>query len=179
MGAVDATEWACAVCGCCIHNDSCVEKWICIKFCIKPELSYTEGIWVIPKAMAKGSWWWATSSRQLTCSCALWKTFGKTSNHPGDSGPLQPRFGSLWLLAFPQTKITFEREEISDNGWDSVKYDGAADGDWENCVRSQVPTLKGTEASLSYVKCFLYLVSSSVSASIFLYDRAGYLLDRL
>ena len=31
----------------------------------------------------------------------------------------------------------------------------------------KVPTLKGTEASLSYVQCFLYLVSSSVNVSIF------------
>ena len=29
------------------------------------------------------------------------------------------------------------------------------------------PTLKGTEASSSYVQCFLYLVSSSVNVSIF------------
>ena len=32
---------------------------------------------------------------------------------------------------------------------------------------SKVPTLKGTEASLSYVQCFLYLVSPSVNVSIF------------
>ena len=31
----------------------------------------------------------------------------------------------------------------------------------------KVPTLKGTKASLSYVQCFLYLVSSSISVSIF------------
>ena len=30
-----------------------------------------------------------------------------------------------------------------------------------------MPTLKGTEASLSYVQCFLYLVSSSINVSIF------------
>ena len=30
-----------------------------------------------------------------------------------------------------------------------------------------MPTLKGTEASLSYVQCFLYLVSSSTNVSIF------------
>ena len=41
--------------------------------------------------------------------------FGETSNHPGDSAPLQPRFGAPWLLAFPKTKIAFEREEISDH----------------------------------------------------------------
>ena len=30
-----------------------------------------------------------------------------------------------------------------------------------------MPTLKGTEMSLSYMQCFLYLVSSSVNVSIF------------
>ena len=40
--------------------------------------------------------------------------FGKTSHHPILSAPLQPRFGSLRLLAFPKTKIAFEREEISE-----------------------------------------------------------------
>ena len=63
--------------------------------------------------------------------------FGKTSNHPGDSAPLQPTFATQQLLAFRKTKIAFEKEEISDRWWDSGKYDGAADGDWENCVRSQ------------------------------------------
>ena len=34
-------------------------------------------------------------------------------------------------------------------------------------MRSQVPTLKGPEASLLSVQCFLYLVSSSTNVSIF------------
>ena len=38
--------------------------------------------------------------------------FGKTSNHSSESPPLQPRSGALRLLAFPQTKIALEREEI-------------------------------------------------------------------
>ena len=41
--------------------------------------------------------------------------FGETSNHPGDSAPQQPGFGTLQRLAFPKTKITFEREEISEH----------------------------------------------------------------
>jgi hypothetical protein len=36
--------------------------------------------------------------------------FGKTSRHPGLSAPLQPRFGSLLLLAFPKAKIAVESE---------------------------------------------------------------------
>ena len=100
--------------------------------------------------------------------------FDKTSNHSADSAPLKPRFGALWLLAFPKTKMAFEREEISDHWWDSRKYNGAADGDWENCMRSQgTPTLKGPEASLSYVQCFLYLVSSLINVYF------SYYMDRL
>ena len=38
--------------------------------------------------------------------------FGKASHHPALSAPLQPRFGSLRLLAFPKAKIAVEREEI-------------------------------------------------------------------
>ena len=80
-------------------------------------------------ATATCNWWLATPSRQCahssSTSCAV---FGETSNHSSDSAPWQPRFGVLWLLAFPKTKITFEREEISDRWWDSGKYAGAADG---------------------------------------------------
>ena len=87
---------------------------------------------------------WATGDWQLhhnngpDHALPLAKFSGKTSNHPGDSAPLQPRFCVLSLLAFPKTKITLEREKISDCWWDSGKYDGEkADGNWENCVRSQ------------------------------------------
>ena len=122
---------------------------------------------MIQRAAAMGTWWLAASLPQCACSCTMSgaEFFGKRSNHLGDSVTLQPRFGALWLLAFPKTKITFEREEISDHGWDSGKYDGAADGDWENC-RSKVPTMKGAEASLFCVQCFLYL-ASSINYSIF------------
>ena len=137
-----------------------VEQGICIKFCIKLEHSSTETIWMIQKAAAMGNWWLAASSQQHSHSCITSHVefFWETSNDPGDSAPLEPRLGTLWLLAFPQTKIIFEREEISDHSWDSGKYDGAADGDWENYVRSQGAYLKGTEVSLSYVQCFLYLL---------------------
>jgi hypothetical protein len=37
---------------------------------------------------------------------------GKASHHPGLSAPLQPRFGSPRLTAFPEVKIAVEREEI-------------------------------------------------------------------
>ena len=85
---------------------------------------------------------WATGDWQLyhntstdAAHCA--EFFGETSSQPDDSAQLQHRFGTLQLLSFPKTKVTFEREEISGHWWDSGKYHMAADGEWENCVRSQ------------------------------------------
>ena len=74
------------------------------------------------------------------------------------------KFGALWLLAFPKTKITFEREEISDHWWDSGKYDEGADGNWENCVRSQSTYFEGDWGI--NVLC-TFLISSSINFSIF------------
>ena len=107
-----------------------VEQRICIQFCIKLEHSSVETIGMIQKATAIDNRWLAASARQHTSSCIMSyaEFFGKTSNHSGDSDPLQPRYGALQLLAFPKTKITFEREEISDHWWDSGNNDRASDG---------------------------------------------------
>ena len=104
--------------------------------------------------------------------------FSKTSNHPGDLAPLQPRFGALKLLAFPKTKITSEREEISDSRCNSGKYDRPADGNWENCVRSQ-----GTYFERDWgviVLCTMFLVSCIFFSKCFCFSNyiAGYFLDR-
>ena len=100
---------------------------------------------MIQKITAMGNWWLTALSLQhaYLCIMSCAEIFDKTSNHPGNSVPLHPRFGALWLLAFPKTKITFEREEISDHWWDSEKYDRAADGNWENCVRSKGAYFEG------------------------------------
>ena len=157
-----------------------VEQRICIKFCIKLEHSPIETIQMIQKATVMGNWWLAALSRQYTCSCitSCAVFFGETLNHSGDSVLLQPRFGALWLLAFPKTKVTFEREEISDHQWDSGKYDGAADGDWENCVRSQGAYFEGDWGIL--VLCTMFLVSCMFfnKCLYFSCHMAGYLLDR-
>ena len=143
-GGVGTLEWGWALCGHHIQNDW-GEQWICIKFYIKLQHSSTETIWMIQKTTAMGNCWLAASLRQHTHSCitSYAEFFGKTSNHPSDSAPLQPILATLWLLAFPQTKITFQKEEISDHWWDSGKYVGAANGDWVDCVRSQGAYFEG------------------------------------
>ena len=126
-----------------------------------------------------GNWWLAASS-QYTCPCITSQAefVSETSNHPGEFAPLQPRFGTLRLLAFTNIKITFERKEISDHQWDSGKYDRAADGDCENCVRSQGAYFEGGWGII--VLCTMFLVSCIFLSKClcFSYYMAGYLLDR-
>ena len=131
-----------------------------------------------------GNWWLAALSKQCTCSCIMChELFWWNIKYPGDSASLQPRFCTLQLMAFPKTKITFERGEIPDRWW---RFRKIQQGSWwrfqqrifQSVVDSgrdagrtvwgpKVPTLKGTKASLSYVQCFLFLVLSSVNVSIF------------
>ena len=169
MGVVDYVQWACVLCGCHIQNEQ-VEQWICITFCVKLELSSMETIWLIQKDTAMGTWWLAASSGQhaLLSTTSGAEFFGKTSNHPGDSVPLQPRYGALLLLAFPKTKITFKRKEISDHHrWDQENMTGQLMAIGRTVWGPEVSTLKGSETSLSCIQCFLYLVSSSINVSIF------------
>ena len=141
-----------------------VEQRVCIKFCVKLKHSLN----IPQKATDMGNWWLAASSWQCACSCIMSHAefFGETSNHPGDSAPLQPRFGTLWLLTFPKAKITFEREEISDHEIQK-NMTGQLMVTGRTVWGPKLPTLKGIEESLPYVQCFLYLVSSSINVSIF------------
>ena len=119
----EVIEGACVLCGHHIQNDWAIKQGICIKFCVKLQHCSGEAIQIIQKAAAMGNWWLAASSWQCTCSCTLScaEFFGKTSSHPSDSVPWQPRCRALWLLAFPKTKLTFERGEISERQWVSGK----------------------------------------------------------
>ena len=164
--AFKMTEWA--------------EQWICIQFCIKVQHSSRETIQMIQKDTAMGNWWLAVTTWQCARSriTSPAEIFGETLNDPGDSAPLQPRCGALQVLAFSKTKITFEREEISDHQWDWGKYNEAVDGNWENCVRSQCAYLEGDWSAV--VLCTMFLVSCLFFSKCLYFScyMAGYLLDR-
>ena len=126
-----------------------VERRISLKFCIKLEHSSMETFQMIQKASAMVNWWLGASSKQHIHLCIMSRAefYGGTSNHTGDSAPLQPRFGTLWLL---KTKIIFEREEISDHWCNSENMTGqlmAIGSVWG----PKMPTLEGTEVSLPCV----------------------------
>ena len=146
-----------------------VEQQICIKFCSKLEYSSAETIWMIQKATAMGNWWLAASSQQCACSCITFcaEVFCETSNHPGDSAPYSPDlapcdFWLFWKLKSPLKGKRFQTiDEIQENRTGHLMATG------RTVWGPKVPTLKGTEESLSYVQCLLYLTSSSINVSIF------------
>ena len=81
--------------------------------------------------------------------------------------PYSPDLAPCDFWLFPKLKVPLKGkrlqtvDEIQANMMGQLMVTGRT-----VCGR-KVPTLKGTEASLSYVQCFWYLVSSSISTSIF------------
>ena len=171
VGEVDAIELVYVLCGHHIQNDGV--SWVTDlhQILVRFNHSSTETIRMIQKAAAMGTWWLAALSWQHAPSCITSSAefFGKTLNHSGDLAPYSSDLVPCQLLAFPKT------EEISDHWWDSGKYNGTADGNWENCVRSQGAYLEGDWGVL--VLWTMFLVSSPINV-YFSYHMAGYFLDR-
>ena len=122
---------------------------------------------MIQKAVATGNWWVAASSGQCTCSCItshaeLFATFQITQV---TQTPYSPNLVPWEFWLFPKLKSPVKGKRFQTIN--EIQENRVADCDWENVWGLEVPTLKGTEAPLSYVQCFLYLVSSSINVSIF------------
>ena len=127
---------------------------------------------------APGDWQLHHDNTPAHASHLVQEFFGETSNHLGDSAPYSPDLVPCDFWFFPKTIITFEREEIPDCRWDSGKYNGAADGDWENCVRSQGACFEGDWGVLVLRTMVLISCVFFNKCLYFSYCMAGYLLDR-
>ena len=70
------------------------------------------------------------------------------------------------ICLFPKLKLPFKGKKfqtINETQWNMM---GQVMAIGRTVWGPKVPTLKGTEVPLSYVQCFLYLVSSSINVSI-------------
>ena len=92
-----------------------VEQQDCIQFCVKLEHSSMECIWVIqrPQLWVTGDWQFHHDNAPARASRLVQSFLAKHQITHVTQPPY--RFGILCLLAFPKTKIIFEREEILDN----------------------------------------------------------------
>ena len=108
--------------------------------------------------------------RQLSCRLL----FGKASHHPGLSAPLQPRFGSLQLTAFPKAKIAVEREEI----WECDGHTVHKLSQW--CLTADWLALRESDCSRLYSKVFSDWLPSYIRATrpvLEIFNMAGYFPD--
>ena len=120
-------------------------------------------------AAPMGDWWLAASSQQQSCSwtvsCAEY--FGDTSNDQVTQTPDSQDMAPCDFLLFPKLKSPLKGrrfqtiDEIQENTAGLLMVIG------RTVCGPKVTTLKETEASLSYVQCFFYVVSSSVNICIF------------
>ena len=119
-----------------------------------------------PQLGATGDWQ-LHHTMHLLLHHILCRVFDKRANHPGDSAPLPPRFGVLALLPFPKLKSPLKGKRFQTIDETQENRMGKLMAFGRTVWGPKVSTLKGTEAALSYVHCFFYLVSSSVTVSIF------------
>ena len=136
-----------------------VEQRICIRFCVKLNIPLQKLFrWFRrPQLWATGDWQFHHDNVPDHASCHM-QSFRRNIKSLRWLSPLQSRFGVLQLLAFPKTKITLERKEIETVDEIQENTTGRLMVIGRTVWGPEVPTLKGTEASLSYVQCFLYLL---------------------
>ena len=143
-----------------------VEQWICTKFSIKLERSSTETIQMIQKPAAMGIWWLAASLGKYAHSCITSHVefFGKTSNHPGDSAPLQPRLGTQWLGFSQNYNHLWKGRDFRHLIRFRKIWQGSC---WQLGELREVPKclLEGDGGVI--VLCTMFLVSSSINVSLF------------
>ena len=120
--------------------------------------------------------WWATGNWQLHhknapayASHLVQSFFGKTSNHLVTHHPYSPDLVhcNFWLFPKLKSPLKGKRFQIINEIKKNVKGQLMVIG--RTVWGPKVPTLKGTEESLSYVRYFLYLVSSSINVSFSYY----------
>ena len=174
---VGAIEWACALCGHHIQNDWVSRAMNLHQICVKLEYSSAETIWMIQRAAAMGNRWLAASLQQDTCSCItscaefLVKYQIIQVTQPPCSPDLVPC--NLWL--FPKLKSPLKGKRFQTTNEIQEKNDGAADGDWENRVRSQGAYFEGDWGII--VLYAIFLVSCIFFNVCFSYYMVVYFLD--
>ena len=146
-----------------------VEQGICTKFCIKLENLLQKLLGWFRRLQL-----WATGDRQLHHNnmaahvSRLVQIFFVKHQITQVTQPLySPSLAPCDFWLFPKLKSPLKEkrfqtiDEIQENMMEQLMVIG------RTVWGPEVPTLKGTEASLSCVQYFLYLVSSSINVSIF------------
>ena len=142
-----------------------VEQWICIKFCVKLEhylygnhLDDSEGCSYGQLVIGSFITTMCRLMHHVLCRVFWWNIKSPRWLSP-DLAPCD-----FWLFPKLKSPLKGQNFRLLVRLGLSGKYDGTADGNWENCVRSQGASFEDRGI---IAQCFLYLVSSSINGSIF------------
>ena len=173
MGTVDTVEWACVLCGPCIQNEWASRAmelhqilhsaWT---FFCRNYSDDSEGCSC--GQLVVGSFIMAVHPLTHHVSCSFLVKYQITPvTQPPYSLDLAPCYFWLFLKLPLKGKRFQTANEIQENTTGQLMVIPTKDfmecfeqwkRCWDNCVRSQGTYFEGTEASLSYVQCFLYLL---------------------
>ena len=154
-------------------------EWVEQQICIQIEHSSVETIWMIEKAVSLRNRWLAASSHKAPAhaSCLVKSFLVKRKITQVTQPPYSPDLVpcGFWLSPKLKSPLKGKRFRLS------IIFRKIKWGSWwqlEELYEVPRPILKGTEVSLSYVKCFLFLVSFSIKYLCFSYYIAGNCLER-
>ena len=123
-----------------------------------------------------GNWWLAPSLWQqiARASCLVQSFLAKHKITQVTQPPYSPDLLPCHFWLFPKLKSPLKGKRFLDHQWDSRKYDRAANGNWENCVRSQGAYFEGDWDGI--VLCTVFLISCIFfnKCLYFPYYMAGY-----
>ena len=135
-----------------------VEQLMCKRFCIKLEHSSVEIIQMIQKAAAMGNRWLA-ASWQCTRSCITSRAeLVKHHITQVTQAPYSPDLAPCDFWLFPELKSHLKGKRFQTLNEIQENMTGLLMEIGRTVWGPKMPTLKGTEVSLSYVWCFLYLL---------------------
>ena len=139
-----------------------VGQRICNKFCVKLQSFSVETMQMIQKAAVMGNWWLAASSQQCARSCITSQVqsfLAKYQITQVTQPPYSPDLATCDFWLFPKLKSPSRGKRFQTISDIQENTTGLLMAIGRTVWGPKVPTLKGTEVSLSYVQYFLYLVS--------------------
>ena len=147
-----------------------VEQQICIKFCIK-QMNIPPwklfGWFRNLQLWATGDWQLHQDNMPTQVSCLLQSFLAKPQITQVTQHPYSPDLALYDFWLFPKLKLPFKGKRFQRTNGIQENMTGQLMAIGTTMWGSKVHTVKRTEVSLSCVQGFLYLVSSSISVSIF------------
>ena len=160
MGAVDAVEWACVLCGHHIQNDW-ANRATNLHQILHSAPTFLHGNYS-HDSEGRSYGQLGIGSFIMTCarSCitSYAELFGETSNHSCNSPPYSSGLVPCDFWLFPKLKSPSKGNRFQTINEIQENMTGQLMATGRTVWGPKMTTLKGAEASLSYVQCFLYLL---------------------